>query len=153
MKFKKLLPKAFFWSIMKMATRKNTHKLSQGPPNPGFMQEKVQKEEIFFSCFSFLWRPGTLNWERVVFLPSKNLYRKCELTSTNMYHTIFRYLRNYSINGGRSPVLNKANWYYQATNKSYLSAKYQIFGLRCLQALLSGHRMVTSAARNQIWSR
>ena len=35
---------------------------------------------IFFSCFRFLWiswRPGTLNWERVVFLPSKTLYRKC----------------------------------------------------------------------------
>ena len=29
----------------------------------------------------FLWisqRPGTINWERIVFLPSKNLYRKCE---------------------------------------------------------------------------
>ena len=35
---------------------------------------------IFFSCFRFLWisrRPRTLNWERVVFLPSKNTYRKC----------------------------------------------------------------------------
>ena len=82
-------PKAFFWSIMKMAIRKFFHNLSQGPPNPGFMQEKVQKgdflkkdsrELFFFSCFRFLWisrRPGTLNWERVVFLPSKNLYRKC----------------------------------------------------------------------------
>ena len=42
---------------MKMATRKNIHNLSKGPPNPGFMQEKVQKgdflkkdprESIFF---------------------------------------------------------------------------------------------------------
>ena len=85
-------PKAFFWSIMKMATRKNIHNLSKGPPNPGFMQEKVQKGDFlkkdsrelkFFSCFRFLWisqRPGTLNWERVVFLPSKNLYRKCDAT-------------------------------------------------------------------------
>ena len=87
---KKFWPKAFFWSIMKMATRKNIHNLSQGPPNPGFMQEKVQKGDFlkkdsrelkFFSCFRFLWisrRPGTQNWERVVFLPSKNLCRKCE---------------------------------------------------------------------------
>ena len=63
--------------------------MPQGPPNPGFMQEKVQKgyflkkdsrESKIFSCFRFLWislRPGTLNWERVVFLQSKNLYRKC----------------------------------------------------------------------------
>ena len=85
------LPKTFFWSIMKMAIRKFFHNLSQGPPNPGFMQEKVQKGDFlkkpswdsnFFCCFRFLWiswRPGTLNWERVVFLPSKNLYRKCVL--------------------------------------------------------------------------
>ena len=31
---------------MKMATRKNIHNLSQGPPNPWFMQEKVQ-ERVF----------------------------------------------------------------------------------------------------------
>ena len=36
-------PKVFFWSIMKMPIRKNIHNMSQGPPNPGFMQEKVQK--------------------------------------------------------------------------------------------------------------
>ena len=78
-----------FWSIMKMAIRKNFHNLSQGPPNPGFMQEKVQKGDFlkkdsrelkFFSCFRFLWisrRSGTLNWERVVFLLSKIIYRKC----------------------------------------------------------------------------
>ena len=28
---------------MKMAIRKNIHNMSQGPPNQGFMQEKVQK--------------------------------------------------------------------------------------------------------------
>ena len=83
------LPKTFFWSIMKMAIRKFFHNLSQGPPNPGFMQEKVQKGDFlkkdsrelkFFSCFRFLWisrRSGTLNWERVVFLLSKIIYRKC----------------------------------------------------------------------------
>jgi hypothetical protein len=56
-------PKAFFCSIMRMAIRKNIHNLSKGPPNPGFMQEKVQKgdflkkdsrELFFFSCFRFL---------------------------------------------------------------------------------------------------
>ena len=31
---------------MKMATRKNIHNLSQGPPNPGLMQEKGQKEDF-----------------------------------------------------------------------------------------------------------
>ena len=81
--------KAFFWSLMKMAIKIFFHNSSQGPPNPGFMQEKVQKGDFlkkdsrelkFFSCFRFLWislRPGTLNWERVVFLLSKILYSKC----------------------------------------------------------------------------
>ena len=36
-------PKVFFWSIMKMAIRKIFHNMSQGPPNPGFMQEKYKK--------------------------------------------------------------------------------------------------------------
>ena len=31
---------------MKMGIRKNTHNLSQGPPNPGFIQEKVQKGDF-----------------------------------------------------------------------------------------------------------
>ena len=82
-------PKAYFWSIMKIGIRKNILNLSQGLPNPGFIQEKVQKanflkkdwrELLFFSWFRVLWiswRPGKLNWEQVVFLPSKNLYRKC----------------------------------------------------------------------------
>ena len=43
-------PKAFFWSIMKMAIRKFFRNMSQGLPNPGFMQEKVQKGD-------FLWSP------------------------------------------------------------------------------------------------
>jgi hypothetical protein len=30
-------PKAFYWSNMKMAIRKNIHNMSQGPPDPGFM--------------------------------------------------------------------------------------------------------------------
>ena len=31
---------------MKMAIKKNIHNLSQGPPNPGFMQKKVQKGDF-----------------------------------------------------------------------------------------------------------
>ena len=103
---KKILSKAFFWSIMKMAIRIFFHNLSQGPPNPGFIQEKVQKgdflkkdsrELFFFSCFRFLWisrRPGTLNWERVVFLPSKSLYRKCEVFCFYCYCIILFYRFN-----------------------------------------------------------
>ena len=83
-------PKVFFWSIMKVPFRKNIHNMPQGPPNPGFMQEKVQKGDFlkkpswelkFFCCFRFLWisqRPGTLNWKWLVFLLSKILYKKCE---------------------------------------------------------------------------
>ena len=43
-------PKPFFWSIMKMAIRNFFRNMSQGLPNPGFMQEKVQKAD-------FLWSP------------------------------------------------------------------------------------------------
>jgi hypothetical protein len=31
---------------MKMTIRKNIHDMSQGPPNPRFMQEKVQKGDF-----------------------------------------------------------------------------------------------------------
>ena len=63
--------------------------MPQGPPNPGFMREKVQKGDFlkkpsrdlkFFCCFRFLRisrRPGTLNWKWLVFLLSKILYKKC----------------------------------------------------------------------------
>ena len=66
-------PKVFFWSIMKMAIRKFFCIMTQGPPNPGFMQGKVQKGDFlkkpsrklkFFFSFRFEWipqRPGTLN--------------------------------------------------------------------------------------------
>ena len=39
-------PKAFFSGIMKMGIIKFFHNLSQGPPNPGFIQEKVQKGDF-----------------------------------------------------------------------------------------------------------
>ena len=76
-------PKVFFWSIMKTPIRKNIHNMSQGPPNPGFMQKKVQKGDFlkkpsrelnFLFCFRFLWisrRPRTLNREQVFFWLSK----------------------------------------------------------------------------------
>ena len=39
-------PKVFFWSIKKVPFRKNIHNMPQGPPNPGFSQEKVQKGDF-----------------------------------------------------------------------------------------------------------
>ena len=36
-------PKVFFWSIKKVPLKKNIDNMPQGPPNSGFMQEKVQK--------------------------------------------------------------------------------------------------------------
>ena len=38
--------KLYFWSIMKMAVRIFFCIMTQGPPNPGFMQEKVQKGDF-----------------------------------------------------------------------------------------------------------
>ena len=85
------LPKVFFWSIMKMAIRIFFRIMPQGPPNPGFMQEKVQKGDFLKKpswklkknfCFRYEWmpwRPGILNWKRLVFSPSKNLYNQCDL--------------------------------------------------------------------------
>ena len=39
-------PKAFLLGIMKMAIRNFFRNMSQGLPNPGFMQEKVQKADF-----------------------------------------------------------------------------------------------------------
>ena len=39
-------PKVFFWSIMKVAIISFFRILSQALPNPGFMQEKVQKGDF-----------------------------------------------------------------------------------------------------------
>jgi hypothetical protein len=53
---------------MKMAIRKKFHNMSQGPPNPGFTQEKVQKGDFLkkpsrelknYFCFRFLGIPPT----------------------------------------------------------------------------------------------
>ena len=39
-------PKDFFWSIIKVPYPKDIRNMSQGPPNPGFIQEKVQKGDF-----------------------------------------------------------------------------------------------------------
>ena len=89
MKFEFFLTKSILLKHYEDGNKKKYSYLSKGPPNPGFMQKKVQKgdflkktsrESIFFCCFRFLWisrRPGTLNWERVFFWLSKNLYKQC----------------------------------------------------------------------------
>ena len=62
-KFDFFWPRAFFRSIVKETIRKNIHNMSQGPPNPGFMQENVQKGDFLkkssrelknYFCFRFL---------------------------------------------------------------------------------------------------
>ena len=75
-------PKAFFWIIMKMGLRKFFRNMSQGLPNPGFMQEKMQKGDflrcpmmkIFFNPFfrfytsrvhGFCRCDTSFNWENV----------------------------------------------------------------------------------------
>ena len=49
-------PKVFFWSNIKMTERKSFHNMSQGPLNPGFMQEKSTKrglsKKALFRCNS-----------------------------------------------------------------------------------------------------
>ena len=66
--WKKIWSRAFFWSIMKMAIRKNIPNMSQGPLNLGFMQEKVQKGDFLkkpsrelknYFCFRIVWIPWT----------------------------------------------------------------------------------------------
>ena len=59
---------------MEMAIRNFFHNLSQSPPNPGFMEKKVQKGDFLKK-----------NWERVVFLLSKIIYRKCESIKMKCY--------------------------------------------------------------------
>ena len=46
---------------MKIAIRKNTHNMSQDPPNPGFMQEKVQKGD-------FLKKKALMGIEKIFFV-------------------------------------------------------------------------------------
>ena len=90
MEFDFFLPKSILLKQYENGNKKRYHNMSQGPPNPGFMQEKVQKGDFlkkdsrdlkFCCCFRFLWiswRPGMLNWKRLVFLLSKIPYKKCE---------------------------------------------------------------------------
>ena len=44
--FEIFLTKSILLKHYENANKKNIHKMSQGPPNPGFMQEKVQKGDF-----------------------------------------------------------------------------------------------------------
>ena len=46
MKFKIFLAKSILLKHYENGNKKNIHNLSKGPPNPGFMQEKVQKGDF-----------------------------------------------------------------------------------------------------------
>ena len=81
------LTKSILLKHYENANKKNVHNMSQGPPNPGFMQEKVQKgdflkkpsrELIFFVVLWISQRSWTLNYKRLVFLLSKILYKQCD---------------------------------------------------------------------------
>ena len=63
MKYENLFGQNHSLSIMKIALRNNIHNMPQGPPNPGFMPEKVQNGDFLkktlrklnlFCCFRFL---------------------------------------------------------------------------------------------------
>ena len=75
---------------MKKTIRKNIHNMSQGLPNPLFMQEKVQKGnflkktlvEIDFFCFLGSYESlGRRKSKLVVFLPPKSIDRQCEYSA------------------------------------------------------------------------
>ena len=70
-----------------MAIRNFFRIMTQGPPNPGFMQEKVQKGDFlkkpsrelkFCCCFMNLSKAWNTKLEAASFLLSKNLYNQCE---------------------------------------------------------------------------
>ena len=47
MKFKNFFDQKYsFEALWKCHLEKNIHNMPQGPPNPGFMQEKVQKGDF-----------------------------------------------------------------------------------------------------------
>ena len=72
-----ILPKWHFWTLAW---------------NSNFLKKPSRELKNYF-CFRFLWisrRPGTLNWERVFFWLSKNLYSQCEVSLTS----ILRWLNN-----------------------------------------------------------
>ena len=91
MKFKIFLAKSILLKHYENGNKKKYSQLVPGSAKSRIYSGKSTKRGfskkgltriIFFSCLRFLWisrRPGTQNWEWVVFLPSKNLYRKCVL--------------------------------------------------------------------------
>ena len=88
MKF--FLTKSILLKDYENAFKKKYSYMSQGPPNPGFMQEKVQKgdfrkkpwqELIFFvvlGSYESLEGAWNTKLEAASFLMSKILYKQCE---------------------------------------------------------------------------
>ena len=69
--------------------------MSQGPPNPRFMQEKVQKGDFLKKALSrieklFLFQVPMNPWkgklEAASFLPSKYLDRQCDTAQYTYWH-------------------------------------------------------------------
>ena len=63
---------------MKKEIRKNIHNVSQGPPNPRFMPEKVQKGDFLKNARLFVLGSyeSPKGLESSLFWPSKNLYKQ-----------------------------------------------------------------------------
>ena len=84
---------------MKVPIRKNIHNMSQGPPNPGFMQEKVQKGDFLkkpsqelkkfwlFQVPMNLSKAWNTKLEVASFLLSKIVYKQC-VHCTEPYYII-----------------------------------------------------------------
>ena len=105
-------PKVFFWSIMKMSIIKNIHNTSQGQPNPGFMQEKVQKGDFLkkpswelkkYFCFRIIWitqTPKRVNKKWLLFLPFKSIVCDVQILSQKFTYSMYSnlsYFSNYLI--------------------------------------------------------
>jgi hypothetical protein len=65
---RKILAQSILLKHYEYGNNKNFHNMFQGPPNPGFMKEKVQKRNFLKKpsrelknhfCFRFLWIPRT----------------------------------------------------------------------------------------------
>ena len=125
---KKIWPKAFFWSIMKMAIRNVFRNMSQGLPNPGFMQEKVQKGD-------FLWSPMMKKKFQPIFqiLHIKSEWFLLELAMALVTAIGIRFLQ----------VCNKEsrdNGYFFWIN-TFIDKNINLMDLFCNQSFISFHIM------------
>ena len=94
-------PKAFFWSIMKMAVRKFFCNTSQGLPNPGFMQEKLQKGDFlqcpmmktnfnpFFRFYISRMHDFFSNWQWLLLLPLEWDFCRCAVQTVQLKQLLF----------------------------------------------------------------